>query len=67
MIAILLAIRDELTRRRMFQTTLARELDVSQKHISGVLSGNANCSLEFLLTMLDHLDLQITITRKARP
>ena len=58
-------LRAELARRRIKQSDLAAELGMSRTYLSNVLNGQRGQLSEKLQSLLDYLDLELTLRPKT--
>jgi plasmid maintenance system antidote protein VapI len=61
---VLALIRDVMVEDNRFFILLAKHLQISQKHLSQIMTGNAKLSAQRMFDILDYLDLQAWVERR---
>ena len=62
---VLALVRDIVIKDNRFYILLAKHLQISQKHLSQIMTGNAKLSAQRMLDILEYLDHQVTVERKS--
>ena len=61
---VLALIREIMVEDNRFYILLAKHLQISQKHLSQIMVGNAKLSAQRMLDILDYLDMQVWVERR---
>jgi hypothetical protein len=61
---VLALVRDVMTEDNRYFILLAKHLQISQKHLSQIMVGNAKLSAQRMFDILDYLDLQVWVERR---
>lgn len=64
---VVVAIREELAGRGLYQKDLATHLGITQKHLSMILTGKNKMSLSILFQVLDYLRMPLLLEVPANP
>jgi plasmid maintenance system antidote protein VapI len=60
---VLTLIRDVMVEDNRYFILLAKHLQISQKHLSQIMTGNAKLSAQRMLDILDYLELTVWVER----
>lgn len=61
---VLALVRDVMVEDNRYFILLAKHLQISQKHLSQIMTGNAKLSAQRMFDILDYLGLMVWVERK---